>query len=153
MILVNKTVSENFSGEPRNPGAITVTMAGENMMPNTQNSPTAITINVNVIRTSRFASSPLPEPRRQRCISGAVSGSPATFSGFAATSTDADGTVQQYQWSIDGTVVPKVLFKSASVVKLMGGAALKALVPKGTPVCLEVTNPDGGSSDCFTYTR
>lgn len=55
--------------------------------------------------------------------------------------------------TINDQAVPEVLFKSATVLSLKGGAALKAMVPKGATVCLVVNNPDGGTSGCFTYSR
>jgi hypothetical protein len=57
IILVRSTVSENFSGEFIKPGAMIVTMAGEKMIPKKHASPTTIRIKVNVILTSRRASS------------------------------------------------------------------------------------------------
>jgi PKD repeat protein len=55
--------------------------------------------------------------------------------------------------TIDGQPVPEVLFKSSTALVLKGGAALKAMVPKAVTVCISVTNPDGGTSGCFTYVR
>lgn len=34
-----------------------------------------------------------------------------------------------------------------------GGNQLKALLPKGQPVCITIHNPDGQQSDCFAFTR
>jgi hypothetical protein len=34
-----------------------------------------------------------------------------------------------------------------------GGSGLKAMLPKGQPVCITVLNPDGRESVCFQYTR
>ena len=55
--------------------------------------------------------------------------------------------------SADGQGISQVVFKSTTTLQLKGGSQLKALFPKGSPVCVIVTNPDGGQSDCFTYTR
>ena len=55
--------------------------------------------------------------------------------------------------SIEGQSVPLVVVKSTSALVFKKGKALKSLVPKGTAVCVVVANPDGGQSDCFTYTR
>jgi PKD repeat protein len=55
--------------------------------------------------------------------------------------------------TIDGVAVPEVQFKSANALLLKGGATLKAMVPKAVTVCILVTNPDGGTSGCFTYAR
>jgi PKD repeat protein len=55
--------------------------------------------------------------------------------------------------TIDGTPAPEVAFKDPSTLVVKGGSTLKALVPKGVPVCVHVINPDGGESECFTYQR
>jgi PKD repeat protein len=55
--------------------------------------------------------------------------------------------------TIDGVAVPEVQFKSNSALLLKGGSTLKAMVPKAVTVCILVTNPDGGTSGCFTYAR
>jgi PKD repeat protein len=54
--------------------------------------------------------------------------------------------------TIDGVAPPQVLYKTSTKI-LLGGASLKSMVPKGTAVCVDVHNPDGGDSDCFSYTR
>lgn len=69
MIRVNITVKENFSGESRKPGAITVTIAGEKTMPKRHIAPTTIRMNVKVIFTSLFAS-PSPCFRRYSVNTG-----------------------------------------------------------------------------------
>lgn len=55
--------------------------------------------------------------------------------------------------TLDGTPVPSVTVVNSGKLLLKGGAALKAMVPRNVPVCVTVTNPDGGTSGCFTYTR
>ncbi len=55
--------------------------------------------------------------------------------------------------TLDGAAPPQVIFKSPTKILLGGGKTLKAMLPKGTAVCVDVHNPDGGDSDCFTYTR
>jgi PKD repeat protein len=55
--------------------------------------------------------------------------------------------------TLNGQAPPQVLYKSSTKILLGGGAALKTMVPKGTAVCVDVHNPDGGDSDCFSYTR
>ena len=48
---------------------------------------------------------------------------------------------------VDGTAVPQTVFKSSTSLQATGGAALKALVPKGRTVQITVTNnEDGGIS-------
>jgi hypothetical protein len=54
---------------------------------------------------------------------------------------------------INGASVPGVAFKGPSNLKVKGGAALKAMLPKGQPVCITVVNPNGGTTPCYTYTR
>ena len=48
--------------------------------------------------------------------------------------------------SINGVPWTNVVWKTSSKVLIKGGAALKALVPKGTPTNFTFTNPDGGSA-------
>lgn len=55
--------------------------------------------------------------------------------------------------TINGATVPQVVYSSSTKVLAKGGADLKAMVPKGQVVCVVVQNPDGGISDCYTYTR
>jgi len=52
IILVSKTVKENFSGIVLNPGAMAVTIVGAKIMPSKQIKPTKISIKVKVILTS-----------------------------------------------------------------------------------------------------
>jgi hypothetical protein len=46
-----------------------------------------------------------------------------------------------------------VQFKNGQKLVLKKGLALKNLVPKGSPVEIVVTNPDGGISDPFPFER
>jgi PKD repeat protein len=55
--------------------------------------------------------------------------------------------------TLDGAPVPSVTVVSPEKLMLKGGSALKAMVPRNVPVCLTVTNPDGGTSGCYTYIR
>lgn len=55
--------------------------------------------------------------------------------------------------TVDGAPAPEVVFKDPASLVVKGGSNLKALLPKGVPVCIQVVNPDGGESDCFTYER
>ena len=54
---------------------------------------------------------------------------------------------------IGQTAVPVVAYKSSTKVVAKGGSTLKGMVPKGVPVCVQVKNPDGFTSPCFTYTK
>ncbi len=54
---------------------------------------------------------------------------------------------------INGASVPGVSYKGPSNLKAKGGAALKAMLPLGQPVCITVVNPNGGTTPCYTYTR
>lgn len=54
---------------------------------------------------------------------------------------------------IDGVRVPKVTFKGTGLLVAKGGSALKAMVPRGRPVCVTVMNPGGATSACYTYQR
>ncbi len=54
---------------------------------------------------------------------------------------------------IDGAQVPAVAYKGSSRLVAKGGAALKAMVPLGVPVCVTVVNPNGGTTPCYTYIR
>jgi PKD repeat protein len=49
--------------------------------------------------------------------------------------------------------VSVVSYKSSTQLVAKEGSPLKALFPKGTPVCVQVRNLDGFVSDCFMYTR
>jgi hypothetical protein len=57
IILVRRTVKENFSGVARKPGAITVTIAGVKIIPRTHINPTKSKRKVKVIPTNFLASS------------------------------------------------------------------------------------------------
>lgn len=53
---------------------------------------------------------------------------------------------------INGSAAPQTQFKSSTVVQAGGGAALKAMVPKGQTVQITVTNnDDGGVSTPFNF--
>jgi len=54
---------------------------------------------------------------------------------------------------INGAAVPETKFKTSTSLVAKKGATLKAMVPKGTAVTITVTNPDGGVSNEYTYTR
>lgn len=54
---------------------------------------------------------------------------------------------------IGGIPAPETLFKTSEKVLAKGGSALKAMLPKGVPVCVTVRNPSGGESACYTFTR
>jgi hypothetical protein len=54
---------------------------------------------------------------------------------------------------INDSQVPQVVFKTPTSLVFKGGSSLKALVPKGASVCVRVINPDGTSSECYTYVR
>ncbi len=54
---------------------------------------------------------------------------------------------------INGMAVPGSIYKGPTAVVAKKGSALKAMVPKGVPVVITVTNPDGGVSNGVTYTR
>jgi hypothetical protein len=53
---------------------------------------------------------------------------------------------------IDGTPVPKTIFKSQSQV-MAKGSGLKAMVPKDVTVQVEVVSPDGTTSAPFSFLR
>jgi PKD repeat protein len=63
------------------------------------------------------------------------------------------GFVAGCQVLIDGVPVPEVTYKSGNVLVAKKGAALKAMVPAGTTVCVTVRNPGGLESACFSFTR
>lgn len=54
---------------------------------------------------------------------------------------------------LDGVAVPRVVFKGQGLLVAKGGTALKAMVPRGRPVCVTVVNPGGATSACYTFTR
>ena len=54
---------------------------------------------------------------------------------------------------VNGTAVPQTLFKSATIIQAKGGAALKAMLPKGVSAQITVVNnDDGGVSTAYTFT-
>jgi photosystem II stability/assembly factor-like uncharacterized protein len=53
---------------------------------------------------------------------------------------------------IDGTAVPTTVYKSSTQL-VAKGSTLKTLVPKGRQVSVTVSNPDGGESVGYTYSR
>jgi hypothetical protein len=58
------------------------------------------------------------------------------------------------QVQVNGIPVPESVYKSATRVVAKGGASLKAMLPKGVPVRVTVTNlDDGGVSAAYTFTR
>lgn len=54
---------------------------------------------------------------------------------------------------INGQPIPQTVYKSSVKLLAKGGATLKAMLPKGTSVCVTVENPDGGFSQCYPFTR
>ncbi len=54
---------------------------------------------------------------------------------------------------IDGAQVPIVKYKGSDLIVAKKGRALKAMVPRGTPVCVTVVNPNGGTTPCYMFTR
>jgi hypothetical protein len=54
---------------------------------------------------------------------------------------------------IDGAAVPKVKYKGPNLIVAKKGRALKAMIPRGTPVCVTVVNPNGGTTPCYMFTR
>ncbi len=54
---------------------------------------------------------------------------------------------------INNLPAPATVVKSSTMIVAKGGPALKALVPKGVPVIISVTNPDGGISLGSTFLR
>jgi hypothetical protein len=52
---------------------------------------------------------------------------------------------------INGQPWAKIKRTSTSVVRIKGGRALKALVPRNTPATFRFTNPNGGESDPFIW--
>lgn len=54
---------------------------------------------------------------------------------------------------INNVLVPATSVKSSTMAVAKGGASLKAMVPKGVPVIVSVTNPDGGISLESTFVR
>jgi hypothetical protein len=54
---------------------------------------------------------------------------------------------------LNGARAPGMSYKGPSNLMVKGGAALKAMLPQGQPVCITVMNPNGGTTPCFMYTR
>ena len=55
---------------------------------------------------------------------------------------------------IDGQSVPQTIWKNSALLLAKGGAALKAMAPKGTTVSITVTNnDDGGVSGPYPFSR
>jgi PKD repeat protein len=54
---------------------------------------------------------------------------------------------------IEGQSAPSTVYKSGGLVVAKGGSSLKALLPKGAPVCVTVKNPSGIESACWTFVR
>ncbi len=54
---------------------------------------------------------------------------------------------------IDGAPVPIVKVKRSDLIVAKKGRALKAMVPRGTPVCITVVNPGGDTTPCYMFTR
>lgn len=54
---------------------------------------------------------------------------------------------------IGQAAAPIVSYKNSAQIVAKGGSTLKAMVPKGVPVCVQVKNPDGVTGPCFSYTR
>lgn len=77
-----------------------------------------------------------------------VSGAPSFRLKITGTGFKAGCTV-----FADETPVPVTVFKSSTQLVAKEGSVLKALFPKGVPVCVRVRNLDGYVSQCFTYTR
>ena len=55
--------------------------------------------------------------------------------------------------TINGTAAPQTLYKKPTKVLASGGAALKAMLPLGVQVQVQVRNPDGTTSQSFAFTR
>ena len=54
---------------------------------------------------------------------------------------------------IDGVPVPITVYKGGTLLVAKGGAALKAMVPRGVWVTVSVLNPDGTSSTGYDFIR
>jgi hypothetical protein len=52
---------------------------------------------------------------------------------------------------INGAPAPVTISKGPSGLVAKGGAALKAMAPRGTPLNVTVEDPQGGSSNTFTF--
>ena len=55
--------------------------------------------------------------------------------------------------TVGGMSVPRTTFKSGTQVNANGGRALRAMIPQGVTVQIQVLNPDGGRSAAFAFTR
>ena len=55
--------------------------------------------------------------------------------------------------AVDGVRVPTTVYKNSSMLVAKGGAALKAMVPRGTWVTVSVMNPDGTTSTGYDFIR
>ena len=54
---------------------------------------------------------------------------------------------------VDGVPVPMTVYKGGDLLVAKGGAALKAMLPKGVWVTVSVVNPDGASSTGYDFQR
>lgn len=63
------------------------------------------------------------------------------------------GFVEESEIYIDGLKVPLTVFKSSSLLIAKKGSSLKAMIPKGTRVKIEVKNPDGSVSNPYYFIR
>jgi ketol-acid reductoisomerase len=54
---------------------------------------------------------------------------------------------------INGVPAPASVRKGMTLVVAKGGTSLKYMVPKGVPVLITVTNPDGGISNQVAFQR
>lgn len=82
-------------------------------------------------------------------VIGGISKIPTPFGLKILGSAFASGAVVK----INGQPAPQTTYKSPGKVLAQGGAALKAMLPKGVAVCVTIENPDGGFSGCYTFTR
>ena len=55
--------------------------------------------------------------------------------------------------TINGTAVPQTIFESGTQVSAIGGSGLRAMIPKGVTVEIQVLNPDGGRSAPIPFKR
>lgn len=55
--------------------------------------------------------------------------------------------------TINGTAVPRTILRSGTQINATGGSALRAMLPKGVTVQIQVLNPDGDRSAPFPFTR
>ena len=72
---------------------------------------------------------------------------------FTRLSVTGSGFEKGCTVTIDGATVPRTIFKSGTQVNAMGGGALKAMLPKGVTVQIQVLNPGGGRSAPFPFIR